>query len=83
MTPFTTIVADPPWQPKDQLPGPYLELFARRDRPGWTTVGLECPSTEGEDIFASIDRLTDEVTAQRRLFAPARVAEIETEEKEG
>jgi N6-adenosine-specific RNA methylase IME4 len=27
-----------------------LELFARRDRPGWTCVGNECPSTSGVDI---------------------------------
>lgn len=27
-----------------------LELFARRDRPGWTCVGNECPSTMGIDI---------------------------------
>lgn len=30
--------------------GPRLELFARRDRPGWTCVGDECPSTVGIDI---------------------------------
>jgi N6-adenosine-specific RNA methylase IME4 len=30
--------------------GPYLELFARRERPGWTCVGDECPSTSGVDI---------------------------------
>jgi N6-adenosine-specific RNA methylase IME4 len=30
--------------------GPYLELFARRDRPGWTCTGLECPSTHKVDI---------------------------------
>jgi len=29
---------------------PRLELFARRDRPGWTCVGNECPSTDGIDI---------------------------------
>lgn len=34
-----------------------LEMFARRDRKGWTCVGLECPSTEGEDIRDSIKRL--------------------------
>jgi N6-adenosine-specific RNA methylase IME4 len=35
-----------------------LELFARRDRPGWTCVGLECPSSMGEDIHDSIKRLS-------------------------
>jgi N6-adenosine-specific RNA methylase IME4 len=34
-----------------------LEMFARRDRKGWTCVGLECPSTKGEDIRDSIKRL--------------------------
>ena len=34
-----------------------LEMFARRDKAGWTCVGLEVPSTPGEDIRASIDRL--------------------------
>jgi N6-adenosine-specific RNA methylase IME4 len=27
-----------------------LEMFARRDRPGWTCTGLECPSMMGADI---------------------------------
>ena len=26
--------------------GPYLELFARRQRPGWTCLGNEMPTTE-------------------------------------
>lgn len=30
--------------------GPYLELFARRDRENWTCVGDECPSTLGVDV---------------------------------
>jgi len=37
--------------------GNRLEMFARRDRAGWTCVGLEAPSTIGEDIRVSIDRL--------------------------
>lgn len=36
-----------------------IELFARRERPGWTTVGNECPSTLGEDITDSIKRLQE------------------------
>jgi mRNA (2'-O-methyladenosine-N6-)-methyltransferase len=35
-----------------------VELFARRDRKGWTCMGLECPSTLGEDIRVSINALT-------------------------
>lgn len=34
-----------------------LELFARRDVPGWMCCGNECPSTMGEDINDSIKRL--------------------------
>lgn len=34
-----------------------FEMFARRSRPNWTCVGLECPDTLGEDIHNSIDRL--------------------------
>jgi N6-adenosine-specific RNA methylase IME4 len=37
--------------------GNRLEMFARRDRPGWVCVGDECPSTVGEDIRDSLDRL--------------------------
>ncbi len=35
-----------------------LELFARRDRAGWECAGNECPSTYGEDIRDSIERLS-------------------------
>lgn len=35
-----------------------LELFARRDRAGWTCVGNQNPSTLNEDIRDSIERLT-------------------------
>jgi len=34
-----------------------VELFARRDRPGWDCAGNECPSTFGENIRDSIERL--------------------------
>lgn len=37
--------------------GPYLEMFARRDRPGWYCIGNEAPDTMGEDITRSLDRL--------------------------
>ena len=33
------------------LPG--LELFARREHPGWTCLGAECPS-DGKDIFEAL-----------------------------
>lgn len=44
-----------PEAPQDSLElmyprGPWLELFARRSRPGWTCVGNECPDTMGVDI---------------------------------
>ena len=34
-----------------------LELFARRERKGWTCLGNECPSTLGEDIVVSLSKL--------------------------
>lgn len=37
--------------------GNRLEMFARRTRQGWICVGNECPSTVGEDINDSLDRL--------------------------
>ena len=39
--------------------GNKLELFARRDRPGWLTLGNECPSTEGQDIRDNLKELLD------------------------
>lgn len=36
-----------------------LEIFARRQRNGWTCIGNECPSTLDEDITTSIKRLED------------------------
>ena len=34
-----------------------LEIFARRDRSGWTCIGNEAPGTHGEDIRDSIGNL--------------------------
>lgn len=34
-----------------------IELFARRDRKGWTCLGNECPSSKGEDIVVSLKKL--------------------------
>lgn len=42
------------------FPGPYLELFARRVRPGWTCLGNECEG-DGDDIRTSLDRLLNPV----------------------
>jgi N6-adenosine-specific RNA methylase IME4 len=42
---------------RSAYPKPYLELFARRARSGWTTVGDEIPGFEGEDIRVSVERL--------------------------
>lgn len=38
--------------------GNKLEMFARRDRNGWICVGLECPSSLGEDIKDSLERVS-------------------------
>jgi N6-adenosine-specific RNA methylase IME4 len=34
-----------------------IELFARRQRNGWYSIGNECPDTKGEDILVSINKL--------------------------
>lgn len=34
-----------------------LEIFARRDRSGWTCIGNEAPGTKGEDVRDSIGNL--------------------------
>lgn len=38
------------------LPGPYLEVYARRERPGWTTWGNEIP----RENFAAYDEVDPE-----------------------
>jgi len=45
-----------PLKPAPWFTDPYLELFARRDRPGWTCLGDECPS-DGQDIRISMTKL--------------------------
>lgn len=43
---------------------PRLELFARRDRPGWVCTGKECPSTYNQDIQTWLaERLVTEAVA--------------------
>jgi hypothetical protein len=58
---FRTALADPPWQfinrtgkvaPEHPLiegcsPGPYLELFARGARPGWSVWGMQAVEAYG------------------------------------
>jgi N6-adenosine-specific RNA methylase IME4 len=44
------------------FPGvPKLELFARRDRPGWTCIGNEAPDTHGQDIRDSLRDLAEQM----------------------
>lgn len=49
------------------FPGPYLELFARRDRPGWTCLGNECPS-DGVDIRVSLPKLLETPIVRKRVI---------------
>jgi N6-adenosine-specific RNA methylase IME4 len=44
----------------------YLEMFARRERENWMCIGNESPTTYGEDIRDSLNRLKNEnaVTGQ-------------------
>jgi N6-adenosine-specific RNA methylase IME4 len=39
------------------LPGPYLEIFARRQRPGWTCIGNEL---DGLDVRVALTRLAND-----------------------
>jgi len=41
-------------------PGPYLELFARRERPGWRTLG---DAIDGRPIQRALSELEDELSA--------------------
>jgi len=34
-----------------------IELFARRERNGWTCLGNECSASKGEDIIVSLEKL--------------------------
>jgi len=34
-----------------------IEIFARRQRPGWECIGNEAPGTMGEDIRVSLDKI--------------------------
>lgn len=45
--------------------GPFLELFARRARAGWTCVGNESPETKGMDV-------RDWLAGKRRRFSSGR-----------
>ncbi len=40
------------------FPGPYLEIFARRRRTGWTCIGNEL---DGLNVFDSLERLSNDV----------------------
>jgi N6-adenosine-specific RNA methylase IME4 len=51
--------------------GPYLEIFARRYRPGWTTIGNEL---DGLDITESLRRLAADEPLPKR--APVELFEV-------
>jgi len=38
----------------ESIPGPYLELFARRTRPGWTSLGNEIDGQDIRDALAGV-----------------------------
>jgi N6-adenosine-specific RNA methylase IME4 len=40
------------------FPAPYIELFARRQRPGWVCLGDECPG-DGADIRVTLAKVLD------------------------
>lgn len=53
------------------VPGPYLEIFARRYRPGWTTIGNEL---DGLDITESLRRVAANEPLPKR--APVELWEV-------
>jgi len=53
----------------EALPGPYLELFARRSRAGWHSFGNEVEDVMTGHIFTAPNNGINQ-TAQPRLFAP-------------
>lgn len=40
-------------------PGPYLEIFGRKARAGWTVIGNEAPETRGEDVKLSLQKFLE------------------------
>jgi N6-adenosine-specific RNA methylase IME4 len=44
------------YQVAEEMPGPRLEIFARHQRPGWYSLGNECPG-DGLDIRQRLDGL--------------------------
>ena len=48
---------EPVGQTQTSFPGPYLEIFGRKARPGWTVLGNEAPG-DGQDIRDSLAGLT-------------------------
>jgi N6-adenosine-specific RNA methylase IME4 len=54
------------------FPGPYVELFARRRRPGWTGLGNEL---DGLDIRVSLAQLNRRVARYRALVGSGQAKE--------
>lgn len=57
----------------EMLPGPRLELFARRVRPGWVGVGNEIDGRDIVDALADLRRLDAAPHQLREVPAPAQV----------
>lgn len=65
------------------LPGPYVELFARRERPGWTCFGDELSNvapTNGGTFVVDFTKAEEERLAKRATSAssPAQLTEAPT-----
>lgn len=55
--------------------GPYLEMFARRARPGWICVGNEAPGYRGIDIRDwTPQQIADPAVVAREMLAPIAAA---------
>lgn len=47
--------------------GPFLEIFARRARPGWTSIGNQAPETLGRDVRDVVPEMARAIRDARLL----------------
>lgn len=50
------------------FPGPYIEIFSRLDRPGWTMLGNEAPG-DFQDIRVSLPKLIEKIASEDKEHA--------------
>lgn len=60
--------------------GPYLEIFARRGRPGWTCVGNQSPDTFGIDVRDWVPEVKPHVAEPGLVWLPTEANHQQDEE---